>query len=450
MKTLLVALILLQQPALDLVDGIEALLKQLRTTLTPAPTLVLLPSGADVTAAIAAGPVGMTYQLASGGTYGPITIGKDGITLRGLNGVGRAAPGAPYPVVSGLDRVLMIPAGIKGTQIIGIEVAGVGGGSDLVMAFGSGYVFDGDYVHGDALLGQKRGITMNGDHGTVIRSHVASIMRQGQDTQAIGSCDGDGPFDILDNYLEGAAENVMFGGCDPTVANRIATGIRILGNTITKPLSWKGSKWSVKNLLELKNAQDVEIADNDFSNSWAAAQAGYAIALTVRNQDGKCPWCTVARVSIHGNRVAHVNGFVNILGRDDAHPSGVMTDIEIADNTVTDLNAADFGTVDNPSRGMLVQGGPINLHVLRNAVASGGARQPNSFLGFDQPQWKLMGFVFSGNTMPQGGYGIASSQGFGIVALDTYAPGYTFDVNTVVKTGTPKTSIKYPATTILQ
>jgi hypothetical protein len=450
MKTLLVALILLQQPALDTIDAIETLLKQLRTTLAPAPTEILLPSGADVTAAIAAGPAGMTYQLASGGSYGPITISKDRVTLRGLNGVGRAAPGAPFPVVTGLDRVVMIPAGVKGTQIIGIEVAGVGGGSDLVMSYGSDYIFDGVYVHGDPLLGQKRGITMNGDHGTVIRSHIVDIMRQGQDTQAIGSCDSDGPLTIEDNYLEGAAENVMIGGCDPTVVGRIATGIKILGNTITKPLSWKGSKWSVKNLIELKNAQDVEIADNDLSNSWAAGQGGYAIAFTVRNQDGHCPWCTVARVNAHGNRIAHVNGFVNILGRDDKFPSGVMTDVEIADNVVTDLNATDWGTVDNPSRGMLVQGGPINLHVLRNTVTSGGARQPNSFLGFDQPQWKLIGFVFSGNTMPQGGYGIASSQGFGTLALDTYAPGYAFDVNTIVKTGTPKTTIKYPATTILQ
>lgn len=452
MKSLLMALVLLQQPALTTIDAIETLLQQLRTTLTPAPPAVTqLPSGADVNAAIAAGPAGATYQLASGGTYAPFTVSKDRVTIRGLNGVGRTAPGAPFPTVAGLDRLLMIPTTVKGTVISGIEWAGVGGGADLIVAYGSDYILDGNYIHGDAVLGQKRGIALNGDHGTVIRNYIATIMRQGQDTQAIGSCDGDGPFTIEDNYLEAAGENVIFGGCDPTVANRVATGIRIIGNTLTKPLSWKGSKWSVKNLLELKNARDVVVEDNDFSNSWVAGQGGYAILLTVRNQDGHCPWCTVERVTIQKNRLQSANGFLNILGRDDANVSGIMDTVLVADNVMGDLNTAAFGSADNPARVILIQGGPSNLRFERNAVTSAGAKAPNSFLVFDQPQWKLTGFAFIGNTMPQGSYGIVGGgAGFGTAALDAYAPGAIWDANIVVKTGTPKATIKYPAGTILQ
>ncbi len=78
-----------------------------------------------------------------------------------------------------------------------------------------------------------------------------------------------------------------------------------------------GTRWTVKNLFELKNAHDVVIEQNVFENNWVQAQAGWAIVLTVRNSGGSCTWCTIRNVDFRNNVVRHAGGGVNILGYDD-------------------------------------------------------------------------------------------------------------------------------------
>ncbi len=78
------------------------------------------------------------------------------------------------------------------------------------------------YVHGDPLFGQKRGIALNAAHVTIADSYVAECKGISQDTQAIAGWNGPGPFLIENNYLEGAGENVMFGGADPAIPGLVA------------------------------------------------------------------------------------------------------------------------------------------------------------------------------------------------------------------------------------
>jgi hypothetical protein len=40
-----------------------------------------------------------------------------------------------------------------------------------------------------------------------------------------------------------AAENVLFGGADPAIPNLVPSDIRILRNTFTKNLAWRGTSW---------------------------------------------------------------------------------------------------------------------------------------------------------------------------------------------------------------
>jgi hypothetical protein len=49
------------------------------------------------------------------------------------------------------------------------------------------------YVHGDPLVGQKRGIALNAAHVTIRDSHISDCKGIGQDTQAIGGWNGPGP-----------------------------------------------------------------------------------------------------------------------------------------------------------------------------------------------------------------------------------------------------------------
>ena len=127
-----------------------------------------------------------------------------------------------------------------------------------------------------------------------------------------------------------------------------------------------GTKWSVKNTFELKNAQDVLVEGNVFENLWVADQSGYPIVLTPRNQNGKAPWVVVQRVMFRKNLVRHTAGGVNILGTDNLAPSQRTNDITIVDNVFEDLTASIWGA----SRPFLIGGGPDNVTIEHNTILS--------------------------------------------------------------------------------
>ena len=95
------------------------------------------------------------------------------------------------------------------------------------------------YIHGDPLVGQKRCIALNAASVTIRDSHIADCKGVGFDTQAIGGWNGPGPYVIENNYLEGAGENVMFGGADPAIPNLVADGVVFKGNFVSRPLAWR-------------------------------------------------------------------------------------------------------------------------------------------------------------------------------------------------------------------
>src|SRR4029077_1102671 len=86
-------------------------------------------------------------------------------------------------------------------------------------------VVDRVYIHGDPTLGQKRGIALNSASTTITGSYISDIKAVGQDSQAICGWNGPGPYTITNNYLEAAAENLLFGGADPSVPNLVPADI---------------------------------------------------------------------------------------------------------------------------------------------------------------------------------------------------------------------------------
>src|SRR6185369_7920203 len=109
-------------------------------------------------------------------------------------------------------------------------------------------------------------------------------------------------------------------------------------NHVAKSLAWKpgepgyaGTAWTVKNLFELKNARRVRVEGNLFENNWVQAQIGFAIVLTVRNQDGRAPWSVVEDVTFANNVVRASTSGVNIHGRDS---SGLISGLRAADGLI--------------------------------------------------------------------------------------------------------------------
>jgi hypothetical protein len=95
------------------------------------------------------------------------------------------------------------------------------------------------YMHGSPLYGQKRGIALNGRNVTIRNSYISEIKAVGFDAQAIGGWNGPGPFTIENNYLEGAGENFLLGGSDPTIPGLVTEYLVFRYNYVTKPLSWR-------------------------------------------------------------------------------------------------------------------------------------------------------------------------------------------------------------------
>jgi hypothetical protein len=266
-------------------------------------------------------------------------------------------------------------------------------------------------VHGTATGGIQRCVSLNSAATTIRDSRLTDCHDRGYDTQAIGGWNGPGPFRIENNLLEGAGENVMFGGADPAIPGLVPSDIVIRRNFIRKPPAWRG-RWTVKNLVELKSARRVRIESNVLENNWADAQNGAAILLTVRNQDGGAPWSTVRNVRLTGNLVRRVGRGINLLGHDDAHPSGPTRDVLVEDNVFSQVGYRDWG-----DGVWMVSTDVARLRVKRNTVFNEGSL----LLAYGAPH---LGFRMLRNVTRAGPYGIkGDGRASGLDTLRVYFPG---------------------------
>jgi hypothetical protein len=259
-------------------------------------------------------------------------------------------------------------------------------------------VVDRCYIHGDATVGVRRCVALNSASTIVSNSYISDCKSANDDAQAIAGWNGPGPFGILNNYLEGSGENVLFGGADPAISNLVPADITIRGNLIAKPVSWRAEPWQVKNLLELKNARRVAIQSNTIENNWEAAQSGFAVLFTVRNQDGHCPWCQVEQVDFTGNTLRHVAAGIEILGVDDSAPSRQTRTITIRENFLSDI---DPGTWGGSGYALLLLGGPRDIVIDHNTIIQDNA---SGILQVEGPP--ILGFVMTNNVARQGQYGV--------------------------------------------
>jgi hypothetical protein len=99
--------------------------------------------------------------------------------------------------------------------------------------------FDRCYVHGHSKAHLKRALEPNCSNFAIFESYVSEAHGLGQEAQAIGVYNGPGPFKITNNYLEGAGENVIFGGARPSINGLIPSDIEFKRNHVFKPESWR-------------------------------------------------------------------------------------------------------------------------------------------------------------------------------------------------------------------
>jgi hypothetical protein len=200
-----------------------------------------------------------------------------------------------------------------------------------------------------------------------------------------------------------------------------------------------GTRWTVKNLFELKAARNVTVSHNILENNWDGGQPGYAIVFTPRGQGGACPWCVVENVTFESNVVRHTGAAINILGYDNGSPTLQTRNIVIRNNLFYDINKARWG-----GNGWFLQLGdePRDIIVDHNTVAHDGSVLVYAYGGSSTAIRPVYGFQFTNNAAKHNSYGIWSQYfTFGTQALANYYPNAVVQRNLLA--GGPSGS--YPA-----
>jgi hypothetical protein len=426
----------------------------------------------------------------------------------------RTEPGANHYILKFLE--------IDGSASLGWETL-IAFGDDTTAVTASDIVMDRVYAHGHFQKGQKRGIALNSARTDILNSYISDIRAVGFDSQAIGGYNGTGPFRIVNNYLEAAGENIMFGGADPAVPNLVPRGIEIRRNHVYKPLAWRGailstpasvrawdsgsggslaagthyfkvvalldtgpvvaqslpsvesaasvagsrtatvswaavsgaeryrvyrgtapgsqsvymetasnattfqytgtgersgrvptfaSEWVIKNLIELKNAEQVLVDGNVIENVWAAGQNGYAIVITPRNQSGAAPWVRVRDVTFSNNIIRNATGVLTLIGHDDLATSQQTKRITFRNNLIYGMDP-----VGGWVKTFVMGYGPSGIVIDHNTIV-----HKNTSVVFPYGP-TIYGFVFTNNVTLHNEYGIMGDGGRpGSYTINMYFP----------------------------
>lgn len=421
---------------------------------------VTVPAGGSLQAAIDAAQPGDTILLQSGATYtGPFTLRNkqgtntdaDWITIRTdapdsqLPAPGTRMTPAYSPVLAKLlshglaeaavqtepgahhYRFVAVEFGRTSPDAIVYDLIKLGDGSPAQNTAASvphHFQFDRCYIHGDT-GDLKRGISLQSGSTDITNSYVSEFHVRGQEAQAIAGWNGPGPYNIVNNYLEGAGENIIFGGAMASVPLQTPSDIRIVRNHLRKPPEWRGV-WTVKNLLELKHARRVTIDGNLMEGNWPDAQSGFSILFTPRPNDSGA-WAVVEDVAFTNNIVRHISAGLNFLGEDYAYQPAPtenrMRRVRVYNNLFEDVGGQWGG---NGAFAQILTGSDA-VTIDHNTVL-----QTGSMILLDGPP--STNVRITNNVARHNDYGVfGSGVGYGNSALTQYLPGGVFTSNAVAK-----------------
>lgn len=435
------------------------------TYAAPSGHTVTVEAGGNLQAALDNAQLGETIVLQAGATFtGPYTLpnkesGSGWIYVISSNLAQLPAPGnrvapadaanMPKIVAPADHNAIVTVAGSHHFRFVGVEFAPAAGAYVYtVVPIGNAdtspatlphhIVFDRCYVHADPVQSDRRGIEMDGAYVAVIDSYISGFKENDTDSQGLWAYNTTGPLKIVDNYIEAASENVIFGGTDSRAPSLVPSDIDIENNYFFKPLSLIGTPYSVKNLLEFKSARRVLVASNIFQNNPLAGQAGFALLITPRNQSGNAPWSTTTDIAILGNIFINVGSGVNIAGFDSNYPNypttnpGVMTARILVRNNVlgiTGLNGAD-------GRAFMFTWGGSDFVIDHNTIINTAAPPVSccsDIVASNGGPPKVNNFVFTNNLSTRTAYGFfGANVGEGMPALSAAFSNWTFARNALI------------------
>jgi hypothetical protein len=432
---------------------------------TPAPgKLTVLASGGDLQGALNAASCGDTIQLQAGATYDYSQAGlvfpakscddQHWIIVRTSASDAQlppegsrltpcwagvvslpARPAYPCPASGAANLTAKILLSGNGSitfsganhyRMIGLEITrSVGSGVAYNLAVargGSKIIFDRVWMHGDALDETTRGVSLSdGNEIAVVDSylndfHCNSITGTCTDSQAInGGCNSlsgsSNTFKVVDNFLEAAAEGILFGGCGST---HTSSDVEIRRNHFYKPTTWDpndpnyiGTPFIVKNNFELKDGDHFLFEGNMLDSTWGGySQVGFSILLTPKNPSNTAPGAHVSDITIRYISAAHSGAAMQIgAGLDSTGASTLgLWDVSVHDAVFDDVSTTCFGCGGNAIQ--ITRGDPnAAAHdIVVNHITVPRTTNVNAgfILGSQTPSWQNV--AFTNNIVTTGTY----------------------------------------------
>ncbi len=338
--------------------------------------------------------------------------------------------------------VIVTAAGASGYRLLSLEITARSDVTSLyaLIQFGDGssaqrtiesvpsdLILDRSWIHGHASLNLLRCVALNSGSSAIIDSYLSDCHAKGFDSQVIEGWNGPGPYKIENNYLEGAGENVMFGGADSQLPELMPSDIEIVRNHFYKPVAWKGV-WTIKNLLELKVGRRLLIEGNVFEHCWVDGQTGFALTFKSVNQGGRAPWSQTSDVTMRYNLVRRSAAGLNIAGKPQANPAIPMSKVLIEHNVFSEIG--DFAGTSN-GRMLMLMNELRDIEIRHNTLLHNA--QVGQFILFAD-KGPARGFIVRDNIATKGGpWGaVMGTVPQGVQALASFAQTYTFAGNVIV------------------
>jgi hypothetical protein len=454
-----------------------------------------VPDGGDVGAALRAARGGAVVCLAAGGTYSQVQLparaaGDTGWIVLRTSGLSapegtRVTPStvsafATIRTVHNGECSLSTTPGTHGWYVAGVKIAtaaqvtytmvclgAAGAEQDQVSEVPQKLVLSRVIIDGGA-LDIQRCVGLNSAATAIVDSWIMNCHIRGFEGQGIGSWNSPGSWLIRNNYIEAAGINVLIGGATPAIPNLRTFDVTVQRNHFYKPLAWKGV-WTVKNLLETKNAGRVLIEDNVMENSWTDAQTGIGILFKSSNDQGNCNWCQTSDVTFRRNLIRNVETALAITGGENYCRSAPADQVgpdkwcqvrgEVPPSTarvvVSDVVFDDLGSTVWGAKGVYMapvhsSTGPADVTLERIVTAQGAGKLVAHGLMVSQPG--AVRAVFRDMVLSHGTYTILTGNGeFGVIAFNLGAPNAVWSNNWFVKlpNHTEQSTSVPPGTTII-
>jgi hypothetical protein len=253
--------------------------------------------------------------------------------------------------------------------------------------------FDRVYLYGDKDVGQRRGIAANGKHIVIVNSYFSDFKRKGEESQAIAAWATDGPIEIKNNFLEAAAESVLFGGAENKM-KLVASDVMVTDNWMNKRIEWKGTDWVVKNFFEIKSGRRMKVSRNLMTNNWAMAQEGTGVLFRTGMDSGE--QAVVEDIEFSDNIMRGSGGAINIFGGEGKGGRRLT----IKNNIFDDIDVNKYG-----GRGYFIKSTTFDdVTIENNTVIHTGSIS----IAYGEP---LRNFVFRNNIVFQNEYGFFGDGG---------------------------------------